>query len=349
MMLKTFASLLLPLRSRIGLIAKATPLNVDEELARLVGLARRGEFRAPNFEYAVAPDSGLAEQFREVAAALSATDARTTELRRRATELLGEAELGLAVGTARFGDLADMRFACEPERRREALALATKWLSLSAREEATTFRTDGLARESLLSQMSMAVRKHSPYHRVVTRAGMTSLAATGDECVYIARDRSLSEESARRVVVHEVFGHVVPRVRAVESDDILGKLGTFQGEDTQEGYALLCEERYDLLQGHRKRELAERHLACTWMSEGMTFADIARSLVVDHGTEPERAIRVAIRAFRGSPGDTKGLGRERVYLPYYLSVRAHLQAHPEDEALLTRGQRSLGTLTMLLE
>ena len=346
---RTFASLLLSLRGRIGLIAKATPVNVETELLRLTLLANRGEYQHPAFEYSDASNTDLTRKLAEIASAISPNDAMLDQLRLRADELVCESELAAAVGTPRFGELADARYECEASAMNEARALAAEWLELSPNETGPTFRTDSAAPESLLSQLSAAVREQSPYHRVVTRAGMSALAATGDECVYVAKDRWLSAVSARRVVVHEVFGHVVPRVRAVTNRDELGKLGTFQGEDTQEGYALLCEERSDVLRDNRKRELAERHLTCSWMSDGMTFPDIVRALVVEHGSLPECAVRAAIRAFRGSLGTTKGLGRERVYLPYYLQVRAHLHARPQDELRLTSGQRSIAALAELLE
>jgi hypothetical protein len=39
-----------------------------------------------------------------------------------------------------------------------------------------------------------------------------------------------------------------------------------------------------------------------------------------------------------------GLGRERVYLESLVRVRAHLEAHPEDEPVLASGQVALDAL-----
>ena len=341
---KTLASLLLPLRAQLGLLARTTPTNLNAEMARLVPLAERGVFCPPAFQYAAASDhdgSIVRDGIARIAEALPRED---EALRRRVDELLLEAELGNAVGTARFGALADARFHCADSAMRAALRLANEWVRLSATEVAETIRTDSGEPGSLLSQMAAAVRAHSPYHRVVTRSGMTALAATGDEYVYVACDRWLSAESGRRVVVHEVLGHVAPRVRAVANVDERGRLGTFRGEDTQEGYAIFCEARANALHEHRKRELAERHLACVWMGEHATFAEVVKTLMRDHGTGAEQAVRIAIRAFRGSGGTGKGLGRERVYLPYYVLVKEHLKAFPDDEPRLTSGQRSLDEL-----
>ena len=41
---KTLASLLLPLRAQLGLLARTTPTNLNAEMARLVPLAERGVF-----------------------------------------------------------------------------------------------------------------------------------------------------------------------------------------------------------------------------------------------------------------------------------------------------------------
>lgn len=338
----TFASLLLTVRARLGLLAKTTPTNVDAEIVRLTTAAEQRQFPHPQFVYASREDD-TREMLRRLTEAIPKTE-ETRALRRRADELMLEVQLAEAVGSPAFGALADARFACDESASREARALADVWILCADDDEGIRILSDSAEESSLFSQMTRAVRMHSPSHRVVLRGDMAALAATGDEYVYVARDRELTAATARRVVVHEVQGHVVPRVRAAAQHDDLGRVGTYRGEDTQEGYALLCEEREDALQPHRKRELAERHLACAWMLDGADFPDVVERLVTRHTTPPARAVRIATRTFRGSDGTCKGLGRERVYLPYYLLVREHLAKRPEDELRLTSGQRALDEL-----
>jgi hypothetical protein len=83
------------------------------------------------------------------------------------------------------------------------------------------------------------------------------------------------------------------------------------------------------------------------MLAGATFGDVARALWREHGLEAIDAIVVAERAFRGGDGTSPGLGRERVYLESLVRVRAHLGAHPDDEAVLATGQIALEAIDAL--
>jgi hypothetical protein len=177
--------------------------------------------------------------------------------------------------------------------------------------------------------------------------GMQALAATGERAVYVARGRKLSERAARRVALHEVDGHVLPRVRA-ESAHPIFTLGTARGTDDQEGLALLYEERAGLLDGARRVELALRHLAATAMQDGADFPSTVRLLSTRRADlSVASAVRIATRAFRGSDGRASGLGRERVYLPALIRLRRHLDETPDDEALLASGQVAVAALSGL--
>jgi hypothetical protein len=146
------------------------------------------------------------------------------------------------------------------------------------------------------------------------------------------------EEDAARTVLHEVEGHARPRARSRDARLALLRVGTARGVDDQEGHALLLEERAGLLGPHRRRQLAARHRAVEVMVAGASFADVASMLVEEHGLEAIDAVVIAERAFRGGDGTHPGLGRERVYLESFLRVRAHLEAHPDDETVMASGQ-----------
>jgi hypothetical protein len=63
--------------------------------------------------------------------------------------------------------------------------------------------------------------------------------------------------------------------------------------------------------------------------------------VREHGLDVLQAVVIAERVFRGGDGVRPGLGRERVYLEALVRVRSHLDARPEDEAVLAMGQVSV--------
>lgn len=92
------------------------------------------------------------------------------------------------------------------------------------------------------------------------------------------------------------------------------------------------------MRGRRARELGARHEAVRAMRDGATFVDVVARAMRDHGLGANVAVSIAERAFRGGDGVRAGLGREAVYLPAFLRVKAHLSAHPDDETVLSSGQ-----------
>jgi len=200
---------------------------------------------------------------------------------------------------------------------------------------------------SLLSRMKAAVGNLRLPFTVVAAPTLAPLAATGDRVILVATGRAVTEEDARRTVLHEIEGHARPRARALHASSALFGAGTARGIDDQEGRALLLEDRAGLLGLSRRRQLAARHRAVEGMLDGGPFAEIASDLVDTHGLDAADAVVVAERAFRGSDGRRPGLGRERVYLESLVRVRAHLTSHPEDERLLESGQVAVDAIEAL--
>ena len=60
-------------------------------------------------------------------------------------------------------------------------------------------------------------RRRLPF-RVVVADDLAALAATGHRTVWIASGRRVSRADVERTVLHEIEGHVLPRVRASALD-----------------------------------------------------------------------------------------------------------------------------------
>jgi hypothetical protein len=139
----------------------------------------------------------------------------------------------------------------------------------------------------------------------------------------------------------------LPRVRAARAHPIFA-LGTAGGTDDQEGLALLYEQRHGLLDGSRRVELARRHLATSAMRSGADFIDVVGHLrALDPRMTLSEALHIASRTFRGSTGSFQGLGRESVYLPALVRVRACLRKSPHAERILESGQVAVNALRQL--
>jgi hypothetical protein len=318
---------------RVRLIGAATPVNAEAEIERLTAALAAGRPSFPQWTHQ--PEATAMPEIHD------ASDL----VRARLDELRLEAAMAEAVGTHAFAALAAERF-CEPERAlRAADRTATSWAERTSGDEDTELvRTDADDPRSLLSQLRAAIgRARAPFAVRVSPLG--ALAATGDHTVYVARGRSTTPRAAQRIALHEVQGHVLPRVRAKRLHWIF-ELGTARGTDEQEGLAVLYEERAGLLDDARRIDLARRHLAARAMRAGADFVDVVRALVAMRAS-PRDAVMIASRVFRGSNGRFPGLGRESVYITSFSRVRAHLTKHPADEAILASGQIAIASLPLV--
>jgi hypothetical protein len=147
---------------------------------------------------------------------------------------------------------------------------------------------------------------------------LASLAATGERTVFLA-PRRFSLREARRLVAHEVFGHLVTAANARAQAVRLLSVGLAGSFADQEGVALYLEERLGVLCSDRLRTLAARVLATQLLHLGASFGETAQTLFRERGFGGEAAIAIAERTFRGG-----GAARDAGYLAGLVRVRACL-------------------------
>jgi hypothetical protein len=360
---------------RVRLLGAVTPEEAAEERARLVHAFERGDGAAPRWSYATVDYADLLQALaaaeKELEAAAAGDEAPLARVYlERARELAMEAAMAEVAGTRRLGELARLRFAPGVEAA-EAARLAEAWLGARAPEqggakaEAPETRAAGAAvaaerdegnvvlasdaddPRSLLSRMRAEVGRRFLPFSVVAHAALAPLAATGERTILVARGRTLTDEDARRTVLHEIEGHALPRVHARRASAGIFAFGTARGADDQEGRALLLEERAGFLGTRRKRQLAARHRTVERMLEGASFVEAARALSRSDGFSAHDAVLVAERVYRGGDGVMPGLGRERIYLESLVRVRRALESRPEDEAVMAAGQVAAGAVDAL--
>jgi hypothetical protein len=349
-MLRAVEELMLQAARDVQVLASATPENAAAERARLTDALRRGDAECPRWTYRGAGAGGRMAELRRALETLWTTAeprghsaAMGMLVAERAQELAVEAALCEAMGTRDVEKLARERFApTAPEIAREASQTCARWLAEEREVETEpTMASDDPDPKSLVSRLRAEVGRLRLPFSVVIQPALAPLAATGDRVILVAAGRPTTERDVARTVLHEIEGHVLPRARALKASLLLLRIGTARGVDDQEGRALLLEERASLMCGRRRCHLALRHRAFEAMVEGASFADVTRELTSAHGVDPASAVVVAERVFRGGDGVHPGLGRERVYLEALVRVREHLDAHPEDEAVLASGQVGL--------
>lgn len=332
----------------IALIDRVRPLNLTSELGRLLRAFEAGERPRPEFGYARPPDlTEVRRELHQLAHSLSLEQqAEAGLLAERALELELEAALAESVGGSGFAELSRRRFPL-PENADLPRQVAKLWLSAAPAYSALGDRSfehvsdDRRDPESLWSQLSAYLSRENLPVRVEIVPGLVSLAAVADGVVRVRAGARLTASAARRIVLHEVDGHLRPRL----AGRLLGGAflaGTALGSEDEEGRAVLLEERAGLLDRQRRRELAFRYLAAESLHAGAGFWETVE-LLGRAGALASAAIELACRVHRGG-----GLGRELVYLTAYHRVASGLALRPELERLLASGRVSLAAAEALL-
>lgn len=339
-----FASVVLLAERHVSLLSRCRPLNWEEERKRLWSLWSMGREGAPAFRYAATPDLARVRAAMEQLDAALPPGPEGALYRARIAELELEARLVEAVGSAHFGSLARRRYRTEPEQD-AADELCHRWLTSASHdltEDSDSVLSDDTSDpRSLLCRMQAWVGRRRIPFRVQVSGELVSLAATGEDVIFVTRSRWMPCTDVERVVVHEVLGHAEPRVRARSESDALFRAGTAGGNDAQEGFAVFCEQKYGVLHPRRRAELALRHQAATHVWAGAEFQETMRGLLAT-GAHLDVVLPVALRAYRGG-----GLAREGAYLPAFCAVSRAIDSDPSVVDWLGAGRLGLPAIAVL--
>jgi hypothetical protein len=263
-----------------------------------------------------------------------------------------EAALVEAVGTEAFSSLARRRFPSpEPALAAAVARLIEPWLQTQIRyaEEDVHLTEASSDKSSLFAILQSRLRELSLDAVVRVDCNLPSLAATGDGTISIRSGEHLTRKQAQRIAEHEIVAHLAPRIQARKAKGLL-RCGCRFATADEEGRALLIESRLSLMDTARRRELSLRHSACVLSRDGADFVEVVRAL--RELLAPLRvAVVTALRCFRGATLGKEGamgkqrtsfgLGRELVYLPAFLRVKAAFDAAPGLERWFERGRATV--------
>jgi hypothetical protein len=344
---RSLDALFLLAENQIALLRRCQPANGPAELARWSAAFARGQAAGFAWKYAPAPNLGrLKAGLERVERACQRGPVLDGLYAERARELRLDAELAERIGTAEFHALARRRQAALPAPRwAAARALARHWAEAFCPPPATsTYASDDRScAHSLLTLLTREIGQRRLPVRVEVVSSLASRAASGDGIVFIQADVWLSRAQAERIALHEVLGHALPRVRARWQSCGLFRVGSAGAGDDEEGRALAIEERLQLLDAERRRELGLRHLAALAVAEGADASECVR-LLLGLGCALSAAASVYARVARGG-----GLCRELVYLPAWLNFKALIGLEPDLERWLEHGRISLVAARTLRE
>jgi hypothetical protein len=328
----------------IALIDRCRPLNTRTELERLEGAWQGGVPARPAWSYASPPDlSGTRKALEHAVRFGTELGGLGLLYAGRAEELEREASIVEALATESFAARARSRYPID--RTSAGIAAdrcAARWAALPPPDsEQDIAAEDERHPGSLVRVVHALIASLSIPAKIVLMPDLASAAAAADGVVLVRPGVRHTESAARRIALHEVIGHVLPRIVARAEPLGLFRVGSASGADDEEGRALLLEEREGLLADARRRELGVRHLGALAVRKEADWVELVR-LVLGHGFALRDALRLAARIARGG-----GLARELVYLPALYRVRAALDEDPALERYLERGRISVSAARAL--
>jgi hypothetical protein len=170
---------------------------------------------------------------------------------------------------------------------------------------------------------------------------LAARAAVDESSIWIKPRVYLRQAEARRIVVHEIYGHAIRRRNGRGWEHSLFRCGVTGADADEEGRALWLEEQEGLLQATRRVELGKRHLAADACRQGASFSDTVE-LLLGLETPLDQALNLGLRVWRGG-----GIAREIMYLPGYWRANRVLGNSPQIDAWMKRGRISFDIATRL--
>lgn len=334
---------------RIALLDSCAPRNAGAERERVVTAWEAGRPVAPRWELPLRASLGeVRRRLYDIARRAPREHPHGQLYRLRAEELDLEGALVEARGSSEFVRLSRLRYPVTAAEAEWAEELCAHWLESTAPQAPAVDETKRVPSEVLARALRERIAALGLAARVEIRRDLTAAAAVGEDVVYVGVSE-LRADQIQRMVLHEIEGHLAPRLAARREVSGLFRVGSAGSGEDEEGRALLLEERA----GHwasgtdpgdvRRRELALRHRAAVAVRGGADFVAIMR-LLGELGEAPARAYRISERVLRGG-----GLAREIAYLPAFRRVCDALAERPELEDWMRRGRLSVAAARWLAD
>ena len=331
--------------AEIGLLARCQPTNWAALRSRVLESWSAGQRRTPAFEFAPAPDlSQLRRALEALGTWVGQRESWGEIWGSRARELGLEAELAENVGKESLRRLAPERFRNATGLTGRALRrLALRWAQADADalEGAPIASDDETNPESLVALMRRELTLANIGVSVRFSERLAARAAVDDTSVWIKPGVYLRLSEAKRIVVHEVHGHVLRRHQGRRREHLPFRCGVSGADADEEGRALWLEAQAGFMSATRKIELGRRHLAADACQRGASFCETIE-LLLGLGTPLEQALALGLRVWRGG-----GIAREIIYLPGYWRACRHLETSPDLESWMRRGRLSFEVATWL--
>lgn len=180
--------------------------------------------------------------------------------------------------------------------------------------------------------------------RVMSSSAMVLVAKRR---IFVRKGFSFSDNFVRRLITHEIGTHVLRAENGREQPFMMFFHGFPDYLKTEEGLAVVNEERFGLLNNDNMKNYAARAMAVK-MAMTKSFSKIFNYLL--EFFSPRTAFKIALRAKRGIADTSKpgGCPKDYVYIDGYLKVKEYLESGGSIRELYY-GKVDIGHLHMIEE
>lgn len=306
--LRAIDKLLAGMDEDLLLLKHVKPANVNEEWNR----AREDELYNPQFRYEN-PGVNLDEQEQRLLG-LTIDDSPVGLLfKKKRRELLQRITLIRARGDARrFTEASSSLFGAPT-----SILLTSAWATLRSRVACDLLEPESamLTAEQALTRFQEVLTEYGLHDwEVVIREHTIARCTVGGRKVTLRKDALFSKKFLPALIAHEVETHVLTAENGTHQPFELFRRGFANYLDTQEGMAILNQNRF-LSPYHEKRYGPVRNILAAAFALEHSFVDTRRYLLEELGYEPEKALSKAIEVKRGlaDTGEAGGFTKGVVY------------------------------------
>jgi uncharacterized protein (TIGR02421 family) len=202
---------------------------------------------------------------------------------------------------------------------KSVLERAANFLSLESEKEPKTIKSKQAA------NMIQAEINHYgfDYEVNVKTMSASAMVLVSKRKIFVRDDFTFSENFVKRLITHEIGTHVLRAENGKEQPFMIFFHGLPNYLTTEEGLAVVNEERFGLLNNEELKNYAARAIAVK-MSMNESFSKIYNYLL--EFFKPATAFRLTTRAKRGIADTSKpgGCPKDYVYIDGYLKVKEFL-------------------------
>ena len=288
------------------------PLNLESEKDRVLN--------DPDYNpYFIYPKSAF--DFEEVQARLHSVDEHDSVLGRlmdqKRNVFIDKCEMLKNRGSPKFTVFAKKVYGLPS---RKVLDRAVSFLSLESEKEPKT-----LSSSQAVSMIQAEINHYGFDYAVSAKVMSASAMVLVARRKIFVKDRSeFSKNFVKRLIIHEIGTHVLRAENGREQPFMIFFHGLPDYLPTEEGLAVVNEERFGLLNNENLKNYAARAIAVQ-MAMTKSFSHIYNYLL--EYFSPSTAFRIATRAKRGIADTSRpgGCSKDYVYIDGYLKVKEYLE------------------------